>query len=507
MLDALKRVNGAGQAQIMGVPNQAMRIWMNPDRMASLGITTSDIANAINQQNQLFGAGQIGQQPNAGPVELTFPVITQPQFTEPKQYENIILRAAQDGSAIVRVGDVARAEIGLQQYIVDSNLNGVPATIIAVYQQPGANGLVVSKAVRKTMEDMKSRFPDGMEYTDLARHQRLRAAVDQGGDQDAVRGDRARRAGRLPVPAELPHDHHLQRGDLRRADHHVRGHAGARASRSTSSRCSGWCSPSAWWSTTRSSWCENVERNMHQHHLEPKEATIRSMDEIASSLVAVVLVMCSVFIPAAFLPGTTGQLYKQFAITIVISVSVSGFIALTLTPAMCAVMLKHSPPPQRGFFAWFNRQVDHVTQLFGDAVTFTSSSAMVVALVLLAGFLYAIWHLFQIIPTSFVPNEDQGYAMAAIIMPQAASLSRTQEIAEQGGRRSSRACPASQTRTVVTGYSLLDSGFKTNAGTIFVTFADFDERYKDIDTAKQQNARAILAGLLREGASRSRARS
>ena len=112
----------------MGVPNQAMRIWMNPDRMASLQITTSDIANAISQQNQLFGAGQIGQQPNAGKVELTFPVVTQPQYTDPRQYENIILRASQDGSAIVRVGDVARAEIGLQQYIVDSKMNAVPAT-------------------------------------------------------------------------------------------------------------------------------------------------------------------------------------------------------------------------------------------------------------------------------------------------------------------------------------------------------------------------------------------
>src|SRR4249919_2602705 len=164
VLDAIKRVNGAGQAQIMGVPDQAMRIWMNPDRMASLGITTTDIANAVNKQNQLFGAGQIGQQPNAGQVELTFPVITQPQYTDPKQYENIILRASQDGSAIVRVGDVARAEFGLQQYIVDSKVNGVPATVIAVYQQPGANGLVVSKAVRETLEEMKSRFPEGMDY-------------------------------------------------------------------------------------------------------------------------------------------------------------------------------------------------------------------------------------------------------------------------------------------------------------------------------------------------------
>ncbi len=242
--------------------------------------------------------------------------------------------------------------------------------------------------------------------------------------------------------------------------------------------------------------CENVERNMHQHHLEPKEATLRSMGEIASSLVAVVLVMCSVFIPAAFLPGTTGQLYKQFAITIVISVSVSGFIALTVTPAMCAVLLKHSPPPTRGPFAWFNRQVDHVTQLFGEAVTYVIKFAAV-ALVLLAVFLYLIYHVFKILPTSFVPNEDQGYAFAAIIMPQAASLSRTQEITDKADAIF-KGIPGVQTRTVVTGYSLLDSGFKTNAGTIFVTFSDFDKRYENIDTAKKENVRAILQGFLAE---------
>ncbi len=228
VLDALKRVNGAGQAQIMGVPNQAMRIWMNPDRMASLQITTSDIANAISQQNQLFGAGQIGQQPNAGPVELTFPVITQPQYTEPKQYENIILRASQDGSAIVRVGDVARAEFGLQQYIVDSKMNGVPATIIAVYQQPGANGLVVSDAVRKTMEQMKASFPDGMEYlVALDTNDFVRLSIKEV-HQDAARGGRAGDPRRLPVPAELPHHAHLHRGDRDRLDRHVHRHAGAR---------------------------------------------------------------------------------------------------------------------------------------------------------------------------------------------------------------------------------------------------------------------------------------
>src|SRR5258705_6336745 len=217
------------------------------------------------------------------------------------------------------------------------------------------------------------------------------------------------------------------------------------------------------------------------------------MGKIASSHVPVVLAMCSVFIPAAFLPGTTGQLYKQFAITIVISVSVSGFIALTVTPAMCAVLLRHSPPPTRGPFAWFNRQVDHVTQLFGTAVTYVIKFA-VVALILLAVFLYLIYHTFKVLPTSFVPNEDQGFAFAAIIMPQAASLARTQEITNKADEIF-KSIPGVQTRTVVTGYSLLDSGFKTNAGTIFVTFSDFDKRYENIDTAKKENVRAILQGF------------
>jgi multidrug efflux pump len=489
VLDALKRVPGAGQASVLGVPDQAMRIWMNPDRMASLGITTTDIVNSVNSQNQLFGAGQIGQAPNAAPVEMTFPVVTQGQYTEPAQYENIILRASQNGSAIVRLGDVARAEIGLKQYIVDTRLNGTPATLIAVYQQPGSNGLVVSKAVRETMEALKAKFPAGIDYmisldtNDFVRLsieevvktlfeaivlvvlvvylflQSLRTTLICG--VAIVVALIATFAGMLALGFSI---NLLTLFGLVLAIGMVVDDAIVVV--------------------------ENVERNMVQHHLGPKAATIRSMDEIASSLVAVVLVMSSVFIPAAFLPGTTGQLYKQFAITIVISVSVSGFVALTLTPAMCAVLLRHNPPPTRGFFAWFNRQVDRVTNAFGHAVTWVIRR-MVAALVLLAVFLWGIWHLFQILPTSFVPNEDQGYAMAAIVMPQAASLERTQAVAERVDAIF-KDIPGVATRTMVTGYSLIDGGFKPNAGTFFVTFTDFDERYGSIAKAKTENARAIL---------------
>jgi len=492
VLDALKRVNGAGQAQIMGVPNQAMRIWMNPDRMASLAITTSDIANAVSQQNQLFGAGQIGQQPNAGQVELTFPVVTQPQFTDPSQYLNIILRASQDGNAIVRIGDVARAEVGLQQYIVDSKMNGVPATIIAVYQQPGANGLVVSAAVRKALVEMKARFPQGMDYViALDTNDFVRLSI-----KEVIKTlFEAMLLVVLVVYLFLQSFRTTIICSVAIVIALVATFAGMLALGFSINLLTLFGLVLAIGMVVDDAIVvvENVERNMHEHHLAPKEATIRSMDEIASSLVAVVLVMCSVFIPAAFLPGTTGQLYKQFAITIVISVSVSGFVALTVTPAMCAALLKHKPPPTRGPFAWFNRQVDRVTQAFGVAVTYVIKFA-VVALVLLAVFLYSIFHLFKVLPTSFVPNEDQGYAFAAIIMPQAASLSRTQEIAAKADAIF-KGLPGVETRTVVSGYSLLDSGFKTNAATIFVTFKDFDERYKNVDTARQQNVRAILQGF------------
>src|SRR5215472_8091539 len=495
VLDAIKRVNGAGQAQIMGIADQAMRIWLNPDRMASLGITTSDIANAVNAQNQLFGAGQIGQQPNANPVELTFPVVTQAQATDPRQYLNIILRGSQEGSAIVRLGDVARADIGLKQYIIDTKLNGLPATYIAVYLQPGANGLVVSDDVRRVLEQLKSQFPDGIDYkisldtNDFVRlsikevlHTLLEAIV-------------------LVVLVVYLFLQSIRTTIICTVAIFVAlitTFAGMLALGFSINLLTLFGLVLAIGMVVDDAIVvvENVERNMHQHHIEPREATIRSMEEIASSLVAVVMMMSSVFIPAAFLPGTTGQLYKQFAITIVISVAVSGFIALTLTPAMCALMLKHTGAPQRGFFAWFNRQVDAVTRGFGHAVEWVIART-VAALVLLAVFLYGIWHLFHILPTSFVPNEDQGYAMAAIIMPQAASLDRTQSIAERADAIFAK-LPGIETRSMITGYSLLDSGFKTNAGTFFVTFKDFDERYKTLESTKTENARAILQGFYKE---------
>ncbi|MFN8753074.1 MAG: efflux RND transporter permease subunit [Betaproteobacteria bacterium] len=498
VLDTIKRVPGAGQAAIMGVPDQALRIWLNPERMASLGITTTDIQQAVAGQNALFGAGQLGQAPGAGRTELTLPVVMQRPATDPAQYDQIILRASQDGSALVRLKDVARAEVGLRQYVIDSRLDGAPATFIAVYQQAGANGLKVSEAVRAALAEMKSRFPEGIDaVVALDTNEFVRIAIDEVVHTlvEAVV---------LVVLIVYLFLQSLRTTVICLAAivvSLVATFAGMLALGFSINLLTLFGLVLAIGLVVDDAIVvvENVERNMAEHHLPPREATIRAMGEISGALVAVVLVMAAVFVPAAFLPGTTGQIYRQFAITIVVSLAVSGLVALTLTPALCALMLKHQAPRTRGFFGWFNRGVDRVTGLFGRAVVFLIRR-LAVAAVLLAVLVYAIFHLFRTLPTSFVPNEDQGYVMALALLPGGASLDRARDVSEKVDALFA-ADPAVESRSQLIGYSLLDGGFKTNAATLFVTLKDFAARYESIETARAQNPRSVLTGVYKTSAS------
>ena len=495
VLDALKRVQGAGQAQILGVPDQAMRIWMNPDRMASLGITTSDIQQAVQSQNALFGAGQIGQQPTQAPVELSFPVVTQRPFTDPTQYENMILRASSPGSAIVRLKDVARAEVGLKSYIVDSKLNGVPATYIAVYQQSGANALEVSDGVRAALDQMKPTFPPGIEAvialdtTDFVRLS-IKEVIKTLFEAVVLvvlvvylflQSFRATFICIIAVFVAL-----------------VGAFSGMYALGFSLNLLTlfGLILAIGMVIDDAIVVVENVDRNMHEHGLSPRDAAIRSMEEVSGPVVAVVLVLCAVFVPAAFLPGTTGQLYKQFAITIVVSVTISGFVALTLTPAMCALMLKKEELRRTGFFGWFNRKFQKLTDAYGRLVMLTIRRAGI-ALALLAVFIGAIVALFKTTPTSFVPLEDQGYVLAAIIMPDAASLDRTVKIGDEVDRIFGET-PGVLNRSVINGYSIIDQGFKTNSSTLFITLKDFEERYKSLANARLENPRTILIDVYKK---------
>ena len=492
VLDAIKRVSGAGDATVLGTPDQAMRIWMDPDKMASLGITTSDLQGAVANQNALFGAGQIGARPGEGKVEQTFPVVTQPRFVEPSEYEKIILRASPDGSAIVKLRDVARADVGLRLYTNENKLDGAPATMIAVYQQAGANGLEVSKAVRETMEGLKRTMPNGIDYlVALDTTDFVRISIEEVVHTlfEAVilvvlvvylflQSFRATVICTTAIFVAL-----------------VGTFSGMLALGFSINLLTLFGIVLAIGMVVDDAIVvvENVERNMEKNHLSPREATLKAMEEIGGSLVAVVLVMASVFIPAAFLPGTTGQLYKQFAITIVISVALSGFVALTLTPAMCALLLRHRTPPQKGFFAWFNRGVDRITVLFGDAVVLIIKR-MGVAFAVLAALILCIVQLFRTIPTSFVPNEDQGYVFAGVFLPDAASLDRTVATSDRVDALFAKE-PAVAHRMAINGYSILDGQVKTNAATIFVSLKPFEERYESVKRAKAENAKAVLMSV------------
>jgi multidrug efflux pump len=320
------------------------------------------------------------------------------------------------------VGDVARAEVGRKQYIDDNRVNGVPATPIAVYQQPGVNGLDVSAAVRKTMEELKKSMPDGIEYKiSLDTTDFVRISIEEVVHTlfEAVllvvfivylflQSFRSTIICTVAIFVSL-----------------IGTFCGMLALGFSINMLTLFGVVLAIGMVVDDAIVvvENVERNMVKKHMPPKDATIKAMEEIGTSLIAVVLVMASVFIPAAFLPGTTGQLYKQFAITIVISVALSGFIALTLTPAMCALLLKHSTPSQKGifkyfnrFFDWFNHGFDRFTVGFGEAVVMMIKR-MTIAFGILAVLVGFLLYLFHAIPTSFVPNEDQGYLMAASSCP------------------------------------------------------------------------------------------
>lgn len=489
ILDAIKRINGAGQATIFGVPDQAMRIWMNPDRMASLGITTTDIQVAIASQNALFGAGQIGQEPNAIGTQLTFPVVTQEPFVTPKQYEDIILKAEPSGSAIVRVGDVARAELGRKAYFDYSLFNGAPSTLIGVYQQAGANGLEVSNAVRKTMKELKKTMPDGIDYViALDTTDFVRLSIEE------VIKTLIEAVALVVLVVYL----FLQ-----------------------NFRATLICTSAifvALIGTFTGLWAlgfsinlltlfgmilaigmvvddaivvvENVERNLALGKVSAKEAAIQAMREVSGPVIAVVLVLTAVFIPAAFLPGTTGQLYKQFALTIVISVIISGIVALTLTPAMCGVLLKERKPPEKGFFYRFNQGFEWLTSSYGRWVAIIIRR-MGIALVLFAVMAGAIVYLFKEIPTSFIPNEDQGYLLAQVILPDSASLERTIE-ATSKIEQVFVDNPAVLNRTTVNGFSLLDGQYQPNMATFFITLKDFRERYASSKTASTQSLKAVL---------------
>ncbi len=473
VLDALKRIPGANQSSILGVPDLAMRIWLKPDRMASLGITPSDITRAVSAQNQQFGAGSVGRSPTESPVAMTFPIVTEGRFSTPQEFDDIILRADPNGVAIVRLKDVGRAEVGLRDYLLRSKLNGKPATLIAIYQQAGSNALAVANNVRQTLGELKRNFPQGLDYTvSLDTTKFVKASIKEVEHTlfEAIllvlavvflflQNFRATIIPTLAVIVSL-----------------LGAFIGMLALGFSINLLTLFGLVVAIGIVVDDAIVvvEAVEHNMAALNLSARDAAFRAMEEVSGPVIAVVLVLAAVFLPTAAISGTTGQLYKQFAVTIAVSVAISGFVALTLTPALCALWLRPRHGPRRGFFGWFNRGFDRVTNLYGSGVSYMIRRS-VLALCLLAVMLFCTWKLFTTVPGSFVPPEDQGYVLVAAILPDGASLDRAEKVSDTISDIFTKE-PAVKDSSVLAGYSLLDGQFKTRAGTLFVSLKDFDER-------------------------------
>ena len=497
--DPVTRAPGIGNVQIFGAGEYAMRLWVKPDQLAKLGITATDIINTIQAQNTVNPAGQVGGEPVPKGQEYTYAVRAQGRLLSPGDFEQIVLRETSDGGT-VRVKDVARVELGAQDYSTLSRLNGKPSSIIAVYQLPGSNAVDASAGVKKLMTQLKQRFPQDMDYvialdttkavtagmTEIVKTLVIAIALVIIVVYIFLQGWRATLIPMVAVPVALVGTflffplfgfsiNTLSLLGLVLAVGLVVDDAIVVV--------------------------EAVERHIEEG-LAPKEAALRAMEEISGPVVGIALVLSAVFIPTAFIPGITGRLYQQFAVTIAVSVILSAFNALTLSPALAALLLRpkqESKGPLRRFFDWFNRVFERATNGYVNLCgALLRKSA--VSLVILAAFLAAAGFFSMRVPSSFLPDEDQGYFFINLQLPDASSLQRTDEAVAKIEQVLAKT-PGVEYTTSVIGFSLLSFVRTSYNAFFFVTLKPWDERtkreeqYREIEAHLNQNLSQLPEGI------------
>ena len=472
VLDTIKRIPGTTNVQIFGAKDYAMRIWVRPDRMTQLKVTTADLLAALIEQNAQFAAGKIGQAPTAGPQELVYTITAKGRLADPKEFENIIVRANPDGSNL-RLKDVARVELASKDYDFIGRVNGRESALLGIFLQPGANALDVAKDVDKTMKAIAKRFPNGMQYQvvyDTTRFVEvsIREVVKTLLEAMALvflvvfvflQNWRATLIPFAAVPVSLT-------GTF--AGLYLFGYSINTLTLFGMVLAIGIVVDDA------IVVLENVERIMREEHKNSHDAAIKAMTEVTGPVIAIVLTLCAVFVPIAFLGGLTGQLYRQFAVTISIAVVLSGIIALTLTPSLCALVLKREHHAPGRFFTWFNDWFTRVTGRYtGGAAWIIRRGAIGIALfaVMVAA---AVW-LWRITPGSLVPDEDQGYYIGAVFLPDGATLQRTDKVVTEV-LKAINSNHANEYAIAFTGLDFLGGGYRNNAATIFVTQRHWDER-------------------------------
>ena len=497
--DPIARLYGVGQTQVFGAGQYAMRLWVQPDKLAKLGITVTDIVNAVQAQNTVNPAGQVGGEPAPANQQFTYSVLAQGRLTSPEQFENVIVREAPDGG-IVRVKDVARVELGAQDYSIVSRLNGKPAIVIPVYQLPGSNAVQTAAGVRKLMVEMKRRFPQDMDYV-ISLDQT--SAVTEGMREIIqtlfiaivlvilvvflfLQDWRATLIPLLAVPVSLVGTFVL---------FPLFGFSINTLSMFGLVLAIGLVVDDAIVVV------EGVQRHIEEG-LAPKDAARKAMEELSGPVIAIALVLSSVFVPTAFIPGITGRLYQQFALTIAISVVLSAFNALTLSPALAGLLLRpkgESHGPLRKFFDGFNRMFERGTEIYVRLCGGVIRKG-VLALVVIAAFGVGASFFGSRLPSSFLPDEDQGYVFINMQLPNAASLERTSDAARQVEGILANT-PGVQYTTSIVGFSLLSFVRTSYNAFYFVTLKPWSDRksraeqYQEIKTRLNQQLSKLPEGI------------
>ena len=472
VLDLIKRVPGTTNVQVFGAKDYAMRIWVQPDRMTQHRLTAADLIRAVNEQNAQFAAGKVGQAPAPSGQELVYTITTRGRLADPKEFEEILVRANPDGSSL-RLKDVARVELASKDYEFIGRINGKEATLVGVFLQPGANALAVAGEVKRTTAELAKRFPQGLSYSvpyDTTRF--VEVSIKEVVETLLIAMAlvflvvylflQSWRATLIPfaaVPVSL-----------------IGTFAGLLLLGYSINTLTLFGMVLAIGIVVDDAIVvlENVERIMHEEGLAPREAAIKAMREVTSPIIAIVLVLCAVFVPIAFLGGLTGELYRQFAVTISMAVVISGICALTLTPSLCVIVLKAEKRSQHGFFAWFNRMFGRATDHYESGVAWMVRRGGI-ALVLFAIMVGAAVFLWRITPGSLVPDEDQGFYIAAVILPDGATLERTDKVVGEVVK-AIQSNPANEDVVAFTGFDFLGGGFRNNAATIFVTQIPWHQR-------------------------------
>lgn len=491
IVNELQLLEGISQISIINARNYAMRIWLKPDLMAQLGITTEEVVDAIRVQNAQYAVGQIGMPPTDGPVQLTLPVTIKGRLSEPREFDDIIIRAESNG-AIVRIKDIGYTELGAQNYNVVGDVNGESSIIIAIYQQYGANALNVADAVRKTMVELSQDFPSGIEYFIPYDTTRFVKASIKEVFQTMIEAAllvvlvvfvflQSGRATLVPIQALIVSI--------------VGTFAGMYLLGLSLNTLTLFGMVLAIGIVVDDAIVviENVERNMREFGLNAKEAAHKAMEEVTGPVIAIVFVLCAVFIPVAFLGGIAGQLYKQFALTISISVIISGIVALTSSPALAGAVLRpvHRVPKWADYF---NRGFDKITHFF-IYIAKKFISLPLLGVLLFIGVCALDLYLFRTIPGSFVPNEDQGYLFVIGTLPEGASLDRVNAVSRQV-EKIALANPAVEYVITMGGFSYTESVNRSNVGTYFIILKDWSLR-KDktmhADAVREQIGRQFLS--------------